>query len=289
MRYHYKEYKSILSPTNGMNIYRGCTHGCIYCDSRSKCYQFDHDFEDIEVKSNAAEMLDRELHCRRRRGMIVTGAMCDPYMHIEEELGITRQCLQVISRHHFGVAVQTKSTRILRDIDLLTEINRKTKAVAQITLTTADDMLCRIIEPAVEPTSERFQALCELRTAGIPTVVWLSPFLPFINDKRENVEALLDYCLRAGVGGIIHFGVGMTLRDGDREYYYAALDRHFPGLKQRYIEKYGNAYEIASDNTHELTRLITDTCRKHNIICGFENVLRYIRDFPDKNEQLSLF
>ncbi|MDR0904875.1 MAG: radical SAM protein [Oscillospiraceae bacterium] len=288
---HYKTYKSILSASNGMNIYRGCTHGCIYCDSRSLCYQFDHVFEDIEVKQNAPEILDDELRRRRKPCMISTGSMCDPYLPLEEELQVTRRCLEVILRRGFGLAILTKSARILRDIDLLAAINAKTKCVAEMTLTTYDDGLCKILEPNVSTTSERFDALCRLRDAGVPTVVWLSPLLPFITDTRENLLGLLDYCVRAGVRGVVHFGVGMTLRDGDREYFYAALDRHFPGMKRRYIEKFGNAYECRSDNDAELTALLRSECAKHGILCGEREVFAYMRDFPEPRapEQLTLF
>lgn len=241
---HYVNARGILSAENGMNIYRGCSHGCIYCDSRSKCYGFTHPFEDIEVKQNAPALLESRLRSKRRKCMIGTGAMCDPYMHCEERLGLMRECLTAIERYGFGAAVQTKSDRILRDLDLLTSINRKARAVVQLTLTTFDDTLCRIIEPHVCVTGRRFEVLMAMQKAGIPTVVWLTPILPFINDTEENLEGLLDYCVRAGVKGIMNMGMGLTLGEGNREYFYAALDRHFPGLKSRYQQTYGHAYEV---------------------------------------------
>jgi DNA repair photolyase len=288
---HYKHYKSILSASNGMNVYRGCTHGCIYCDSRSLCYRFDHEFEDIEVKQNAPEMLEGELRRRRKPCMISTGAMCDPYLPLEEELQVTRRCLEVILEHGFGLAILTKSARILRDLDLLTAINAKARCVVQLTLTTYDDALCKILEPNVSLTSERFDALRALRDAGIPTVVWLSPLLPLINDTRENLSGLLDYCVRAGVHGIVYFGAGMTLRDGNREYFYSALDRRFPGLRRRYIEKFGNSYVCNSDNNAELTALLRSECEKNGILCGESEVFAYLRDFPEPvtGEQLALW
>lgn len=240
--------KGILSKDNGINIYRGCSHGCIYCDSRSLCYGFTHAFEDIEVKENAPELLEQALRGKRSKCMIGTGSMSDPYLHIENELQLTRRCLEIIDRYGFGVAVQTKSTLVLRDLDLLTSINRKAKAVVQMTLTTADETLCRIIEPNVSTTRERIEALMTLRQAQIPTVVWITPLLPFINDTEENLNRLLDACIEAGVKGIICFGMGVTLRDGDREYFYKALDRHFPGLKEKYVRTYGNSYELESPN-----------------------------------------
>ncbi|MDR1736049.1 MAG: radical SAM protein, partial [Oscillospiraceae bacterium] len=240
---HFADYKTILSPQNGMNLFRGCSHGCIYCDSRSRCYQINHDFEDIEIKRGAARILEGQLLKRRRKGMVSTGAMCDPYMPFEQTLEVTRQCLQVIHRHGFGLAVQTKSALILRDLGLLKAINVRARCVAEMTLTTYDDALCKVIEPNVSPTSERVRALETLRDSGIPTVVWLSPILPFINDTEDNLLGLLDSIVRAGVKAVLFFGFGVTLREGNREYFYAKLDAHFPGMKQRYIKTFGNAYQ----------------------------------------------
>lgn len=286
---HFVEAKGILSNNNGMNIYRGCSHGCIYCDSRSRCYGFTHAFEDIEVKKNAPELLEKALKSKRKKCMIGTGAMCDPYLHIEEKLGLTRKCLALIDRYEYGIAIQTKSTRVLRDMDLLASINKKAKAVVQMTLTTYDESLCKLIEPNVSTTKERFDALMEFKKAGIPTVVWLSPILPFINDTEENVNGILDYCIEAGVKGIICFGMGVTLREGDREYFYQALDQHFPGLKNRYMNTYGNAYNISSPNHKSLMKLFYTRCRREGIICNPEDCFAYLREFPDKYEQLSLF
>ena len=173
-----------------MNIYRGCTHGCIYCDSRSKCYQINHDFADIEVKEDAPSQLDKELFMKRKPCMIGTGSMTDPYNHVEKEIEYTRKCLEVILKHHCGVAIQTKSDLIIRDIDLINEINKDSKAVVEITLTTANDELCKRIEPNVCPTSKRVEVLRKCKELGIPTVVWLCPFLPFINDNEENINRL---------------------------------------------------------------------------------------------------
>ncbi len=285
---HKVKAKGILSAGNGMNVYRGCTHGCIYCDSRSSCYQMKHEFEDIEVKENAPELLEAALKAKRKRCMIGTGAMCDPYLHAERELEITRRCLELISRYEFGAAVLTKSDLILRDIDLLEEINRKTKAVVQMTLTTADEALCRIVEPNVCTTRRRFEVLCEMRDRGIPTVIWFTPLLPFINDTEENLLAIMDYARRAGCFGIISFGMGLTLREGDREYYYAALDKHFPGLKQRYISRYGNSYELPSPDNERLMRLFVQECRQSGIEYRQDRIFHYMNEFPE-SEQLTLF
>ena len=289
---HFVDAKGILTGSGGhygMNIYRGCSHGCIYCDSRSTCYQFTHPFEDIEVKQNAPELLENALRSKRRKGMIVTGSMSDPYMHCEESLGLTRRCLEVILRNGFGVAVQTKSDRILRDIDLLDEINRTAKCVVQITLTTYDDDLCRILEPNVCNTKRRIEVLERMRERGIPTVVWMTPILPFINDTEENITAILKECARVGVKGVIDFGMGLTLRDGDREYYYAALDRHFPGLKEEYIRTYGNAYELPSPHAKELKKIFNSFCRDNGIISDPDECFRYMYELPDRYEQISMF
>lgn len=289
---HFVDAKGILTGNSGyygMNIYRGCSHGCIYCDSRSKCYQFTHPFEDIEVKQNAPELLEKALRSKRKRCMIGTGAMSDPYMHCEEELRLTRKCLEIINKYGFGAAIQTKSDRILQDIDLLDEINRSAKCVVQITLTTYDDDLCRILEPNVCNTKRRIEVLGKMQERGIPTVVWLTPILPFINDTEENITSIMNECVRTGVKGIIDFGMGLTLREGDREYYYAALDKHFPGMKQRYIRTYGNAYELPSPNAKELTAVYKRICRENGMMSTPEECFGYMRELPEKNTQISIF
>ncbi|CDF45241.1 dNA repair photolyase [Roseburia sp. CAG:100] len=285
---HFVEAKGILSSNNGMNIYRGCTHGCIYCDSRSKCYGFTHEFEDIEVKINAPQLLEKALKSKRKKCMIGTGAMCDPYLHIEENLKLTRKCLELIDQYEYGVAVQTKSTRVLRDMDLLKSINDKTKAVVQMTMTTYDETLCKILEPNVSTTKERFETLLQFKEAGIPTVVWLTPILPLINDTEENIRGILEYCVEAGVKGIICFGMGVTLRDGNREYFYKALDKHFPGIKNKYIRTYGNAYDIPSPNNENLLEIFKEVCVKNGMIYQIKECFQYLHEFPQKYEQMSL-
>ncbi len=289
---HFVDAMGILTGSGGrygMNIYRGCTHGCVYCDSRSRCYRFTHPFEDVEVKRNAPELLERALRTKRRRGMVVTGAMSDPYMHCEEELGLTRKCLEILLKYGFGAAVQTKSDRILRDIDLLDEINRAAKCVVQITLTTWDEGLCRVLEPNVCGTKRRIEVLEALRERGIPTVVWLTPILPFINDTAENVTSILNACARAGVKGVIDFGMGLTLREGDREYYYAALDRHFPGLKEKYVRRYGNAYVLPSPRAGELTAILRRICGENGMLSDPEECFAYMAELPERDAQLRLF
>ena len=289
---HFVEAKGILTGRGGfygMNIYRGCTHGCIYCDSRSLCYRFSHPFEDVEVKRNAPELLEKALRSKRRPCMIGTGSMSDPYMHCEEKLRLTRRCLQIILENGFGASIQTKSDRILQDLDLLDEINRSAKCVVQMTLTTYDDALCRILEPNVCSTKRRIEVLKELQKRQIPTLVWLTPILPFLNDTEENITAILNECAEAGVKGVIDFGMGLTLRDGDREYYYAALDRHFPGMKERYISRYGNAYELPSPHAEELTEIFQRLCKKYGMLSRPEDCFRFARELPEREAQLSMW
>lgn len=286
---HFVRAKGLLSAANGMNIYRGCMHGCIYCDSRSTCYHMEHAFEDVEVKENALELLEDALRRKRKKCMLATGYMTDPYIPLEDELRLVRGALSLAAKYGFGFTLCTKSARVLRDMDLLTEINRRAKCVVQMTLTTHDETLCRMLEPNVSTTRERFEALCTLRDAGIPTVVWLSPVLPFINDTQENIRGILDYCVEAGVRGVICFGIGVTLREGSRDYFYRQLDRLFPGMKERYTRAYGLRYELLSPDAPRLMGTVRDTCAKHGIMCEPDEVFRYLRTLETEDTQLSLF
>lgn len=288
---HYKEVKAILSPQNGMNLYRGCTHGCIYCDSRSKCYRMKHDFEDIEVKLRADALLEYTLKRKRTKSMISTGSMTDPYIPLEEELQMTRRCLNQIERFDFGIVIQTKSDLILRDIDILDRINKKTKCVVAMTLTTFDEELCKKVEPNVCTTKERYKVLKAMQERGIPTIVWLSPILPFINDTEENLRGILDYCVDAGVYGILNFGMGLTLRDGNREYFYDRLDELFPDLSSKYIATYGDAYEVLSPNNEKLTKIFNEVCDAHGIVRDKEEIFRYMREYKNNTlgTQMTLF
>ena len=288
---HYEKVKGILSARNGMNLYRGCQHGCIYCDARSRCYQINHIFEDIAVKENAPELLEAALKAKRKPCMIGTGSMSDPYIPLEMELRMSRRCLELIEKYGFGVTMLTKSDRVLRDLDILQRINSRTKAVVQMTLTTMDENLCRIVEPNVATTQHRVAALKAFRDAGIPTVVWLCPILPFLNDTEENIREILNCCADAGVKGIIQFGMGLTLREGNREYFYEKLDKHFPGLKARYIQTYGNAYELPSPRAGALDRVFHETCEKYGLWHDNDRIFRYMGTFEKKEQvtQLSLF
>lgn len=278
---HYKKVKGILSSSNGMNLYRGCLHGCIYCDSRSDCYHMDHLFEDIEVKENALELLDASLKKKRKPCMIGMGAMTDPYIPLEDQLLYTRGALEIIDRNGFGVTLITKSSRVLRDLDVLKSIRTHSKCVIQMTLITYDEDLCKILEPNVSTTKERFETLLTLYKEGIPTIVWLTPILPFINDNEGNLRGILDYCIKAHVKGIICFDMGVTLREGNREYFYSKLEQHFPGLKETYINKYGNSYILSSPQNKHLMRIFHQVCEENGIMHNHEEIFNYLRTYED--------
>ena len=285
---HFVNAKSILSAKNGMNLYRGCSHGCIYCDSRSKCYHMDHAFEDIEVKENAIELLEDALRRKRSKCMLGTGSMTDPYIPLEKEIGNVRKALSLADEYGFGFTLITKSDRVLRDLDLLKAINDKTKCVVQMTLTTYDEDLCKKIEPNVSTTRERAAVLQKLRDAGIPTVVWLSPILPFINDTEENIRGVLEYCIEAQVYGVICFGMGMTLREGNREYFYSQLDRLFPHLKEKYIRTYGTQYQISSPRNGMLMKIFHQLCEDNGIVHDNNRIFEYLWRFEEKSSYIQL-
>ena len=284
---HYVKSKSILSPKNGMNLYRGCTHGCIYCDSRSNIYNMNHKFEDIEVKENSIDLLKKEL-INRQPAMIGTGSMTDPYVPLEKRLKYLRKALELIYRYGFGFTCITKSDLILRDLDLLKKINEKSKAVVQITLTTADDELCKILEPNVCPTSRRVEVLKVLNENNIPTVVWLCPILPYINDTEDNINTLLDYCIQTNVFGIINMGMGLTLRQGNREYFYKKLDNHFPNLKEKYIAEFKDSYSISSPINKELMDIFQKRTKENGILTNLDDIFAYLHEFPEKSMQTKL-
>lgn len=288
---HFVHAKGILSAKNGMNLYRGCSHGCIYCDSRSRCYHIEHDFEDIEIKANAIELLENALKRKRARCMLGTGSMTDPYIPLESKIGNVRKALALASQYGFGFTLITKSDRVLRDLDLLKSINDKTKCVVQMTLTTYDEDLCKKIEPNVSTTKERVVALKKLNEAGIPTVVWLCPILPFINDTEENIRGILKYCVEAKVYGVICFGMGLTLREGNREYFYNQLDRLFPHMKERYMRLYGTQHQVNSPKNNALMKVFHQICEGNGIVHDNAEIFAYLCGFEEKDGpiQLNLF
>ena len=284
---HYVKAKGIFTSDYGINIYRGCTHGCIYCDSRSDIYQFNHEFEDMEEKENAVELLKREL-VRRKPFMVVTGAMTDPYIPIEKRLKNVRKCLELIYRYGYGFSCLTKSDLILRDLDLLKKINEKSKVVVNITLTTANDDLCKTIEPNVCSTSRRVEVLRKLDENDIPTVVWLSPILPHINDTEDNINSILDSCIDLNVRGVLNLDMGLSLREGNREYFYRKLDENFPGLRDKYVEEFGDSNFIYSKNNRKLKQIIKNRCQMHGMLYKQEDIFNYMHDFPSRTVQSKL-
>lgn len=269
-----------------MNIYKGCCHGCIYCDSRSDCYGVEN-FDEVRAKENALALIERELKSKRKKGVIGTGAMSDPYNPLEKEHRLTRGALELINKHGFGVAIATKSDLILRDIDILQEISKHSPVLVKITITTSDDELCQKIEPHVTPSSKRFEAIRELSEAGISTCVLLMPVLPFIEDSEENIRETIELAHKSGAR-FIYPAFGVTLRQNQREWFFAKLDALFPSVKEKYIEHFGNAYECRSPNSKELWNIFQNECNKSEIKYKMSDIINaYKEGYGDG--QLSLF
>ncbi len=288
---HTVQAKAILNSTNRMNLYRGCEHNCIYCDSRSKCYQMNHDFLDIEVKENALELLEEELAKKRNKIVVATGSMSDPYMPLEKDLELTKKALELIYRYGHGVHIQTKSNLILRDIEILKKINQRTKATVAMTLTTFDEELCKIVEPGAPTTKARLEALKTLALNGIDCYVWICPILPFINDGLDNLRNLLNACREVHVKGIIHFDLTLTLREGNREHFYQMLDQYFPKLKAKYIKTYGKSYLCPSPYQKYLMDYLLHFCKENNIEFDYDKICHAIFNLNEEPNytQLSLF
>jgi DNA repair photolyase len=285
------EAKSILSKlrtddpyfgiTYNMNLYRGCQHACIYCDTRSECYG-NNDISKISVKSNALELLTKELHTKRKaRATIGTGSMNDPYMPLEKDLEMTRRALQIIAFEKFPVHVITKSDLVARDSDILQEI-AKTYAAVSFTITTYDDNMAKTLEPCAPKSSDRFKAMEQLAKPGIYAGVTLMPVLPFINDTRENLENIMIKAKDSGASYVL-FMPGMTLRKGSREYFYKALDCHFAGVKERYESYFGEKYICNSPNYRMLMNTFYNLAAKN----GIETKIRFYQ--PAVNKQLNLW
>ncbi|MCU0522997.1 MAG: radical SAM protein [Anaerolineae bacterium] len=259
-----------------MNLYRGCQHRCIYCDSRSECYRIDGFDQEVLVKINAVELLRHELPRKRVRGTIGTGSMNDPYMPLERERRLTWRALGTIAEFGFPVHILTKSDLVLRDIDLLREVARVYAAVS-FTITTADDALGKKLEPGASLVSERFAALAQLASQGIYTGIVLMPVLPFIEDTAENIAAIVERAHESGAAYIIP-SFGMTLRDRQRAYYYARLDEHFPGLRQRYEQRYGERYGCRVPQAGRLEQHLQE-------LCGRYGIPRWIEPYPPQPVQ----
>ena len=267
-----------------MNLYRGCSHGCIYCDSRSDCYHIDN-FDIVKGKENALNILEQELSKKRHKGVVGIGAMSDTYNPQELKYEQTRGALKLISKYGFGVSIDTKSDLILRDIDLLKEINSKNNVIVKFTITTPLDELSKIIEPHVCVSSKRLHAIKILSDNGIFTGIMLNPMLPFITDKEEDIKLLVKLAKMHGAK-FIHTYMGMTLRENQRDYYYDKLDKYFVGIKEKYIKYYKNRYECVVPNAKKLYKVFTDECDKYEILYKMDDIIKV---YKKNNEQMSLF
>lgn len=282
----YAEHNSWFGINYNMNIYKGCCHGCIYCDSRSECYHVEN-FDDVRAKENALDIIARELKSKRRTGIVGTGAMSDPYNPFEKEYKLTRGALELIDRYDFGVSIATKSNLITRDIDVLKRISEHSPVLIKITITAADDDLCRKIEPNVALSSERLEAIKKLTDQGIFTGILLMPVLPFIEDNKENVKSIIELAHRNGAR-FIYPAFGVTLRQNQREWYFRKLEKSFPGIKEKYIKQYGNSYECRSQDAKELWNLFRDECNRIGIIYKMGDIIKeYKRGYG--NKQISIF
>ena len=271
-----------------MNLYKGCCHGCIYCDSRSNCYQIEN-FDTVRAKANALQVVENDLRKKRKKGVVITGSMSDPYNPMEEQLELTRGALQIIQRYGFGAAIDTKSDLVVRDIDVLQAIQKYMPVTVSFTITAARDDLCAKIEQTVCPSSKRFEAMRKLSQAGIPTGVLLMPVLPYITDTEENIRALIEEAHACGAKWIFAFehGLGVTLRENQRLHYFEKLDEQFPGLRQKYINQFGMQYECETPNYKALWALITTLCKQLNLHYDMRQISAYLKQ-PYETQQMRL-
>ncbi len=270
-----------------MNLYKGCPHRCIYCDSRSNCYHIDN-FDLVRGKENALYILEKELTKKREKGVIGIGAMSDTYNPNELKYEQTRKALKLISKYGFGISIDTKSDLILRDIDLLKEINSKNNVIIKFTITTPNDKLSKIIEPNVCASSKRLQAIKKLSDSGIFTGIMMNPVLPFITDKEEDIKELVKLASKFGAK-FIHTYMGMTLRENQRDYYFHKLDQHFIGLKEKYIQYYKGRYNCVTPNYKKLYKIFTDECKKYGILYNMDDIIKAYKGERKGNEQMKLF
>lgn len=269
-----------------MNIYRGCSHGCIYCDSRSLCYRINN-FDTIRAKKDALRIIRNDILKKRRRGIIGTGSMSDPYNPREQELKLTRNALELINAYRFGVAVATKSTLVTRDIAILKDIQAHSPVLVKITITTADDTLTPLLEPNAPPSAERFAAIQELNNNGVYAGILMMPVLPFINDTEENIISIVHKAKESGARFVFP-AMGMTLRAGNREYFYGKLDERFPGIKDRYIKRFGERYSCTSPRAKKLYSVFKDECNRLGLRWNMKDIIiDYKRGYAAK--QLDLF
>jgi DNA repair photolyase len=274
-----------------MNIYKGCSHGCIYCDSRSDCYNVE-DFDRVRAKKDAINIIRKELKSKRNKGVIGTGAMSDPYNPFEKELKLTRGALEQVDIFNFGVSIATKSALIIRDIDILKRIKQHSPVLIKITITTFDDELCKKVEPRVNPSSDRFKAIKQLSDNGIYTGILFMPILPFINDNENNIKAIVKKASECGAKFIFAYGMGLTLRGNQRDYFYEQLIKEFPekDFVKKYKDTYGNDYECPSPKNKELWNIFKSECEKYKILYKMKDIIKdYRREYEEKEEQISLF
>ena len=270
-----------------MNLYRGCSHGCIYCDSRSNCYHIDN-FDRVRGKENALYILEKELSKKRTKGVVGIGSMSDTYNPLEIKYEQTRGALKLISKYGFGVSIDTKSDLVLRDLDLLKEINSKNNVIIKFTITTPDDRLSKIIEPNVCVSSKRLEAIKTLNDNGIFAGIMLNPFLPFITDNEEDIKTLVRLASEYGTK-FIHTYMGMTLRENQRDYYFNKLEEHFIGLKNKYIKTYGDKYNCMPPNHKYLYNVFVKECDKYGILYKMDDIIKAYKKKDASNEQISLF
>ncbi|WIV12438.1 radical SAM protein [Proteiniborus sp. MB09-C3] len=270
----------------GMNIYKGCCHGCIYCDSRSECYRVDN-FDKVRAKKNVLLTLENDLKSKRKKGIVATGAMSDSYNPFEEKYELTRGALELINKYGFGASVLTKSDLVVRDIDILSKIKEHSPAMAKFTITTYDDELCKKIEPNVSVTSRRFKALKEISEAGIFTGILMCPILPFINDTDENIKLIVKAAAENGASFVSPY-LGVTLRQNQRLYFYQQLDILFPGLKQKYISTFGGQYECNSLYKNRLWIVFKTECDRYGLLYRMTDIIKELKR-KYENKQMSLF
>lgn len=285
----YNENPNWFGINYNMNIYKGCCHGCIYCDSRSSCYQI-IDFGRVRIKENSIEIIRKELQSKRRKGVVGTGAMSDPYNPFEEKYELTRQALKLIDEYRFGIGIATKSDLIIRDIDILKKIQSHSPVIVKMTITTFDDELCKKIERKVCTSNKRFKAIKKLSDNNIYTGILLMPLLPFINDNEENIKNIIKKAYECGAKFVFSYGLGVTLRTNQREYYFEQLRKIFPqqNLHEIYMNTFGEVYENPSQNVNYLWKVFKEECEKYNILYKMEDI---IDDYKSKYErsQISWF
>lgn len=270
-----------------INLYRGCSHGCIYCDSRSNCYHIEN-FDIVKGKDKALDILEKELIRKREKGVVGIGAMSDTYNPQEIKYELTRGALKLISKYNYGVSIDTKSDLILRDLDLLKEINDKNNVIVKFTITTPKDELSKTIEPHVCVSSKRLEAIKMLSENGIFAGIMMNPTLPFITDKEEDIKKLVKLAHESGAK-FIHTYMGMTLRENQRVYYFDKLDQYFVGLKQKYIKCYGNRYNCKALNYKKLYKVFVEECKKYDLLYNMSSIINAYKKKIEDNEQLTLF